>query len=258
MIREYWLLLLNDWQVLSVVFFLMLATMGIGAVSSLTGALISTVVDSFSTVTRWVVLAVFCLVGFSIGLVYITPVSKLQLMSLELNGWLDLVLWFRWDWWLSMLWITSEEVSVFWYLEEQRIVLMHFNLVCNICLSLIQDVWYLCWLFCKQSSFAGYTVTITTSEINESLINQWIYLSGLKNLILDVEFMLGFKLGRYWKYTLGYFIPISLVCVFAAHYSDFNFQQFDPTLRGTHINQRSRSNWFDSILIIHQLLVGAL
>ena len=65
---------------------MMLATMGIGAVSSLTGALISTVVDSFSTVTRWVVLAVFCLVGFSIGLVYITPVSKLQLMSLELNG----------------------------------------------------------------------------------------------------------------------------------------------------------------------------
>ncbi len=40
----------------------------------------------------------------------------------------------------------------------------------------------------------------------------------------DVEFMLGIRLGIYWKFTWGVFIPVSLVCIFV--YSLANFRTF--------------------------------
>ncbi len=48
---------------------------------------------------------------------------------------------------------------------------------------------------------------------------------GLNNFLRDVEFMLGFKLGIYWKFTWGFFIPFSLMGIFV--YSLSNFRTFD-------------------------------
>jgi len=36
----------------------------------------------------------------------------------------------------------------------------------------------------------------------------WIY--GLTNVCRDIEFMLGIKLGFYWKFCWGFFIPVGL------------------------------------------------
>ena len=95
-----WLLLLYfhidgriDWKVFAVVFFVMVLTLGIGAASSLTGALISTVIDSFSSLPRWLVSLLFCLVGFSIGLVYITPVCYHSLHHGLLSWWI--IVWLQ-------------------------------------------------------------------------------------------------------------------------------------------------------------------
>ncbi|XP_046656086.1 sodium-dependent nutrient amino acid transporter 1-like isoform X1 [Daphnia pulicaria] len=50
----------------------------------------------------------------------------------------------------------------------------------------------------------------------------WIY--GLKNFLRDTEFMLGIRLGIYWKFTWGFFIPFSLMGIFI--YSLANFRTF--------------------------------
>ncbi|XP_046454679.1 sodium-dependent nutrient amino acid transporter 1-like isoform X4 [Daphnia pulex] len=50
----------------------------------------------------------------------------------------------------------------------------------------------------------------------------WIY--GLKNFLRDTEFMLGIRLGIYWKFTWGFFIPLSLMGIFI--YSLANFRTF--------------------------------
>jgi len=49
-------------------------------------------------------------------------------------------------------------------------------------------------------------------------------MSGLKRFLKDVEFMLGVRLGRYWQFSWGLFIPFSLLGIFV--YSLFNFPAF--------------------------------
>jgi len=56
----------------------------------------------------------------------------------------------------------------------------------------------------------------------EIIAVSWIY--GLKNILKDVEFMLGIRLGYYWKFTWGLFIPVTLISIFI--YSIFNLQEF--------------------------------
>lgn len=41
---------------------------------------------------------------------------------------------------------------------------------------------------------------------------QWIY--GLKNFILDIEFMLGRKTGLYWRICWAVIIPLLLIYIF--------------------------------------------
>jgi solute carrier family 6 (neurotransmitter transporter, glycine) member 5/9 len=64
-------------QLFSVLFFLMLYTLGIGSAISLVGAVITVYCDQFPTHKRWLVTLVVSIGGFLVGLVYITPVSCL-------------------------------------------------------------------------------------------------------------------------------------------------------------------------------------
>jgi len=40
----------------------------------------------------------------------------------------------------------------------------------------------------------------------------WVY--GLNNFCRDIEFMLNIKIGWFWRFTWGYFVPISLSGIF--------------------------------------------
>ena len=52
----------------------MLLTLGLGSTVSDTGCVITVICDAFPKWKRWMVTAAVCLVGFSVGLVYVTPV----------------------------------------------------------------------------------------------------------------------------------------------------------------------------------------
>src|ERR1700743_1253489 len=39
----------------------------------------------------------------------------------------------------------------------------------------------------------------------------WVY--GLNNFCRDIEFMLDIKIGLYWKFCWGFFIPVGLVVI---------------------------------------------
>ena len=64
----------NVGQFFAVLFFLMLFTLGIGSAVSLTGGLVTIVSDEFPTVKRWIITIIISMIGFSFGLIYITPV----------------------------------------------------------------------------------------------------------------------------------------------------------------------------------------
>ena len=40
----------------------------------------------------------------------------------------------------------------------------------------------------------------------------WVY--GLRRLLSDIKFMMNISLGIYWKFCLGFFVPISLIAIF--------------------------------------------
>ena len=63
--------------------------------------------------------------------------------------------------------------------------------------------------------FAIFTLTII-----EVVAMSWIY--GMNRFIRDVKFMLGIKLGVYWKFCWGFFTPIALMGILA--YSLWTFQ----------------------------------
>lgn len=54
----------------------MLLTLGLGSTVSDTGSVITVICDAFPKWKRWAVTLVVCVVGFSIGLVYVTPVTR--------------------------------------------------------------------------------------------------------------------------------------------------------------------------------------
>ena len=71
--------------------------------------------------------------------------------------------------------------------------------------------------------FFGGGFVVFIIAIIETIAICWVY--GLKNFLRDVEFMLGIRLGIYWKFTWGFFIPIALLGILI--YSFFNFRAFE-------------------------------
>jgi len=63
-------------QLFSVLFFLMLFTLGIGSANALAGAPITVLSDQFPSIKKWQVTLGFCIFGFFTGLMYCTPVSS--------------------------------------------------------------------------------------------------------------------------------------------------------------------------------------
>ena len=73
-------------QLFSVLFFLMMLTLGVGSATSLVGCVITIICDDFPHMKRWLVTAVVCTIGFFCGLVYITPGGLLVLDIVDYFG----------------------------------------------------------------------------------------------------------------------------------------------------------------------------
>ncbi|XP_046408711.1 sodium-dependent nutrient amino acid transporter 1-like [Ischnura elegans] len=129
-------------QVFSVLFFLMLFTLGVGSAVPLVGALITVLRDQFPNTRQWMVAVGMCTMGFIAGLVYITPGGQYIL-----------------------------------------------NLV---------------------DYFAG-SFIIFILAVCEIVAIAWIY--GVQNFCHDVEFMLGFKVGPYWRLCWGILTPLFLIII---------------------------------------------
>jgi len=130
-------------QVFSVLFFLMLATLGLGSATGLTSGIIAVVCDSNPLWNKTKVTAIICVAGFLIGLVYVTPGGQ------ALLGLVD---------------------------------------------------------------FFGGGFIIFALALVEVVAVSWIY--GIKRFTRDIHFMLGIKVGIYWKFCWGFFIPVSLIGIF--------------------------------------------
>ncbi|CAL8123743.1 unnamed protein product [Orchesella dallaii] len=59
--------------------------------------------------------------------------------------------------------------------------------------------------------YFGANFVIYVMAIVEVAAVSWVY--GLNNICKDIEFMLGIKLGFYWKFCWGFFIPVGLIVI---------------------------------------------
>ncbi|XP_047995017.1 sodium-dependent nutrient amino acid transporter 1-like isoform X2 [Leguminivora glycinivorella] len=130
-------------QLFSVLFFLMMAVLGVGSAVAMLSAVNTVLLDTFPRVPTIVISACSCTIGFSIGLIYVTPGGQ-------------------------------------WVLE----LVDHF----------------------------GGTFLILFTGITELIGIIWIY--GLENVCLDIEFMLGLKTGIYWRWCWGILTPAMMITVF--------------------------------------------
>jgi len=73
-------------QFFAVMFFLMLFTLGVGSASALTGCVITIICDQFPTWKKWLVTLVVCIVGFFLGLFYVTPQGQYILTLVDKYG----------------------------------------------------------------------------------------------------------------------------------------------------------------------------
>jgi len=63
----------------------MLFTLGVGSASSLAGCVITVINDDFPQWKKWKITAVVSVIGFACGLVYVTPVSLIDLFLFRIN-----------------------------------------------------------------------------------------------------------------------------------------------------------------------------
>lgn len=149
-------------QLFSVLFFLMMFTLGVGSASALTGCVITVICDQFPKWKKAYVTLIVCIAGFGIGLVYVTPGGQ--------------------------------------------------------------------WILDLVDYFGGGFV-IFVMAIIETIALHWLY--GMKNFLKDVEFMLGIKLGIYWKFCWFFFIPLFLTAILIYILIEMEPLQFNGSLYPT-------------------------
>ncbi|XP_063380652.1 sodium-dependent nutrient amino acid transporter 1-like isoform X2 [Cydia fagiglandana] len=130
-------------QLFSVLFFLMMAVLGVGSAVAMLSAVNTVLLDTFPRVPTIIISACCCTAGFAVGLIYVTPGGQ-------------------------------------WVLE----LIDHF----------------------------GGTFLILFTGIVEVVGIIWLY--GLENVCLDIEFMLGLKTGFYWRWCWGILTPAMMIVVF--------------------------------------------
>ncbi|CAG4956519.1 unnamed protein product [Parnassius apollo] len=130
-------------QLFAVLFFLMMAVLGVGSGVALLSTINTVLLDAFPRIPTVYMSAMGCTVGFLIGLVYVTPGGQYILELVD---------------------------------------------------------------------YYGGTFMRLFAAIVETIGVIWIY--GLENLCLDIEFMLGLKTSFYWRICWGIITPFMMIAVF--------------------------------------------
>ena len=77
--------LIDTFQLFAILFFFMLFVLGVGSLIALKGCAFTVILDAFPHLKTWHVSFCTAVVGFLVGLVYITPVSSF-LLSKEVSA----------------------------------------------------------------------------------------------------------------------------------------------------------------------------
>jgi solute carrier family 6 amino acid transporter-like protein 5/7/9/14 len=117
----------------SVVFFLMLITLGLGSAIGLLSSVTTTLTDSFPSVDKKTIIKLCCAVGFAIGIFYVTPGGMLMLDMVDHYGGTMLILG-----------LASLEVIGIAWVYGTNVVTRDFNFMFETELSVY---WRICWGF---------------------------------------------------------------------------------------------------------------
>merc|ERR1712173_21109 len=115
----------------SVVFFLMLITLGLGSAIGLLSSVTTTLTDSFPTMDKKTIIKLCCAVGFAIGVFYVTPGGMLMLDMVDHYGGTMLILG-----------LASLEIIGIAWVYGTNIVTRDFNFMFETKLSVY---WRFCW-----------------------------------------------------------------------------------------------------------------
>lgn len=63
-----------------------LFTLGVGSATSLAGGIITIFCDEFPNVKRWLITSIVCVIGFGVGLIYVTPGGQFMLTLVDYFG----------------------------------------------------------------------------------------------------------------------------------------------------------------------------
>ncbi|XP_044731735.1 sodium-dependent nutrient amino acid transporter 1-like isoform X2 [Chrysoperla carnea] len=133
-----------DWapQFFSVLFFFMLFVLAVGSLVALINNLSTCLKDEFTNLKSWHISLGLSVIGFIVGLIYVTPGGQFMLTLID---------------------------------------------------------------------YFGGTFIILVVAIFEMACIMWVY--GLNNFCIDVEFMLNIKVGAYWRVCWGFVSPLLLIVI---------------------------------------------
>jgi len=176
-------------QLFSVLFFLMLITLGFGSATGLISCIVSVVCDALPNIPRILVTAIISFLGFLSGLLYVTPGGQALLELVD--GGASLLI-------ISLALV--EILAIAWVYGGNN-VLADLSMMLN---TKLGDYWKVCWtvivpeclifiLFFQLYNYSPVTYNGTTLSISYQALFWIIALAGLVLLA-------GFSTAEIWKY----------------------------------------------------------
>ncbi|XP_055906517.1 sodium-dependent nutrient amino acid transporter 1-like [Eupeodes corollae] len=151
-------------QLFSVLFFLMLFVLGIGSNVGMASCIMTVIKDKFSSTKNWVIVMAIAVVGFSVGLIYLTPGGQFLLNFLDFYG----------ASFVALVLAIVELVAVGWIYGVKRLCQdIHFML------GLKTSIYYrICWAVVTPAVMAAILV-YTFVDYKPLDYNGYIYSDGL-------------------------------------------------------------------------------
>ena len=143
----------------AVVFFLMLITLGLGSAIGLLGSVTTTICDSFPNVNKKTIIKVCCVLGFAIGLFYITPGGMLMLDMVDHYGGTMLILGLASIEIIGIAWIYGANVVMrdfhFMFTTEPWVGDWYWRLCWGLVCPLLLPALFLYLVFVDAGPFSG-------------------------------------------------------------------------------------------------------
>lgn len=182
----------------------MLFVLGIGSNIAMCSCIVTAIRDQFPRLKPWQTVIPVALVGFTVGLMYTTPVCSHRAHPHTFN---------RFH--LHPLIIIHREDNGHW----------HWSISSEHHLS------YLFWPFLRSLLSAGFMVCCITDT--PWMGNQWTIIVslwiGVNRICRDIEFMLNRKTGLYWRLCWGLLTPLMLIVILL-----YTFGTYSPVTYSGH------------------------